>query len=53
VYGSQKVALEGEFSATFGAATIKSFGLLGVRQTRWIVGTTHLTVDDILAQRRG
>lgn len=44
--------LKGEFPANFGAATIKSFGLLGVRQTRWIVGTTHLTVDDILAQRR-
>lgn len=44
--------LRGEFPVNFGAATIKSFGLLGVRQTRWIVGTTHLTVDDILAQRR-
>lgn len=42
----------GEFPATFGAATIKSFGLLGVRQTRWIVGMTLQTVDGILHNNR-
>lgn len=44
--------LKGEFPGAFGTARVRSFGLLGVRQTRWIVGRTQLTVDDVNSGRR-
>ncbi|MBB5790327.1 FAD-dependent oxidoreductase [Jiangella mangrovi] len=44
--------LQSEFPEAFGAARVRSFGLLGIRQTRWIVGRTQLTTDDLLSARR-
>ncbi|HZE31761.1 MAG TPA: FAD-dependent oxidoreductase [Actinoallomurus sp.] len=44
--------LKEEFPAAFGEARVRAFGLLGVRQTRWIMGRTQLSVDDVLAGRR-
>ncbi|KAA2314968.1 FAD-dependent oxidoreductase [Pseudooceanicola sediminis] len=41
--------LRTEFSDCFGQSRVRSFGLPGIRQTRWIVGTHHLTVDEIRA----
>jgi hypothetical protein len=42
--------LKGEFPEAFGEARVRAYGLPGVRQTRWIVGRHHLTVDEV---RRG
>jgi hypothetical protein len=42
--------LKGEFPEAFGSARVRAYGLPGVRQTRWIVGCHHLTVDEV---RRG
>jgi hypothetical protein len=39
--------LRGEFPAAFGAARVRAYGLPGIRQTRWIVGRHHLTVDEV------
>lgn len=39
--------LKAEFPACFGGARVRSFGLPGIRQTRWIVGRHHLTVEEI------
>lgn len=39
--------LKGEFPAAFGAARVRTYGLPGIRQTRWIVGCHHLTVDEV------
>lgn len=39
--------LKREFPAAFGRARVRSYGLPGIRQTRWIVGRQHLTVDDV------
>lgn len=44
--------LKGEFPETFGSARVQKFGLLGVRQTRWIVGSTQFSVDDLLTGLR-
>ena len=41
--------LKKEFPECFGNARIRSFGLPGIRQTRWIAGSHHLTVDEIRA----
>ncbi|MEO3388457.1 FAD-dependent oxidoreductase [Mesorhizobium sp. CAU 1741] len=41
--------LRAEFPECFGAARVRSFGLPGIRQTRWIAGSHHLTVDEIRA----
>ncbi|MFB9948841.1 FAD-dependent oxidoreductase [Rhizobium puerariae] len=41
--------LKTEFPECFGNARIRSFGLPGIRQTRWIAGSHHLTVDEIRA----
>jgi hypothetical protein len=41
--------LKAEFPECFGNARIRSFGLPGIRQTRWIAGSHHLTVDEIKA----
>jgi hypothetical protein len=43
--------LRGEYPAAFGKARVRSYGGLGIRQTRWIVGRQQLTVDDVRAGR--
>lgn len=43
------VFLHNEFPEAFGHARIRAYGLPGIRQTRWIVGTHHLTVDEVRA----
>jgi ribulose 1,5-bisphosphate synthetase/thiazole synthase len=44
--------LRGEYPAAFGSARVRSYGALGIRQTRWILGSQQLTVDDVRAGRR-
>ncbi|MGY6710641.1 MAG: FAD-dependent oxidoreductase [Rhizobiaceae bacterium] len=44
--------LKQEFPECYGNARVRSFGLPGIRQTRWIVGRHHLTVDEIKAQTK-
>jgi hypothetical protein len=44
--------LKAEFPDCFGKSRVRSFGLPGIRQTRWIVGSHHLTVDEIKAGRK-
>jgi hypothetical protein len=39
--------LRGEYPAAFGNARIRTYGALGIRQTRWIVGRQQLTVEDV------
>jgi len=41
--------LKGEYPETFGKARVRSYGLPGIRQTRWIKGRQQLTVDDVRA----
>lgn len=41
------VFLKSEFPEAFGAARVRAYGLPGIRQTRWIVGRHHLTVDEV------
>jgi hypothetical protein len=41
--------LRGEYPEVFGAARVRSYGLPGIRQTRWIVGRHHLTTDEVRA----
>jgi hypothetical protein len=41
--------LKAEFPETFGQARVRAYGLPGIRQTRWIVGRQHLTVDEVRA----
>lgn len=41
--------LRAEYPAAFGKARIRSYGALGIRQTRWIAGRQQLTVDDVRA----
>ena len=41
--------LRQEFPETFGRATVRAYGLPGIRQTRWIVSAKHLTVDEVRA----
>jgi 2-polyprenyl-6-methoxyphenol hydroxylase-like FAD-dependent oxidoreductase len=41
--------LRAEFPKAFGRARIRAYGFPGIRQTRWIVGRHHLTVDEICA----
>lgn len=41
--------LQQEFPEAFGKAKVRAYGLPGIRQTRWIVGTHHLTVDEVRA----
>ena len=38
-----------EYPGAFGKARVRSYGLPGIRQTRWIVGRQQLTVDDVRA----
>ncbi len=42
--------LKTEFPEAFSGASVRAYGLPGIRQTRWIVGRHHLTVDEV---RRG
>jgi hypothetical protein len=44
--------LKAEFPDCYGEARIRSFGLPGIRQTRWIKGTHHLTVEEIRASTK-
>jgi len=59
-FGASKTGLEGkdqadrtmnflrsEFPEAFGEARVRSYGLPGIRQTRWIVGCHHLTMDEV------
>ncbi|MFM7347455.1 MAG: FAD-dependent oxidoreductase [Tagaea sp.] len=41
-----------EFPAHFKDARVKTYGLPGVRQTRWIKGVHHLTADEVRAGTR-
>ena len=43
--------LRAEYPAAFGKARIRTYGALGIRQTRWIVGRQQLTVEDVRAGR--
>jgi hypothetical protein len=43
--------LRGEYPLAFGKARVRSYGALGIRQTRWIAGRQQLTVDDVRAGR--
>ena len=43
------VFLRNEFPEAFGKARIRAYGLTGIRQTRWIVGTHHLTMAEVRA----
>jgi hypothetical protein len=43
--------LRGEYPAAFGKARVRTYGALGVRQTRWIAGRQQLTVEDVRAGR--
>src|SRR3954447_21460944 len=44
--------LRGEYPAAFGKARIRTYGALGIRQTRWILGRQQLTVEDVRAGRK-
>lgn len=39
--------LQSEYPEAFSKAKIRSYGLLGIRQTRWIVGKKQITVEDV------
>ena len=39
--------LKGEFPELFGPAKVRAYGYPGIRQTRWIVGSHQLTVDEV------
>jgi flavin-dependent dehydrogenase len=41
--------LKGEYPQAFGNARVRSYGLPGIRQTRWILGRTQLTVEAVRA----
>ena len=41
--------LKAEYPKAFGHARVRTYGTLGIRQTRWIVGRQQLTVDDVRA----
>lgn len=41
--------LRGEYPQVFGAARVRSYGLLGIRQTRWICGRQQLDVASVRA----
>lgn len=44
--------LRAEYPQAFGKARVRSYGSLGIRQTRWIVGRAQLGVDDVRAGTR-
>ena len=39
--------LKDQYPAAFGNARMRSYGLPGIRQTRWIVGKHHLLADEV------
>jgi hypothetical protein len=39
--------MRAEYPEVFATAKVRSYGLPGIRQTRWIVGAHHLTVDEV------
>src|SRR6266550_395943 len=39
--------LKAEYPAAFGKARIRTYGALGIRQTRWIAGSRQLTIEDV------
>lgn len=39
--------LKAEYPAAFAGARIRAYGLPGARQTRWIVGRHHYTIDEV------
>jgi hypothetical protein len=41
--------LKREYPDAFGKARVRSYGLPGIRQTRWIVGAHQLTTDEVRA----
>ena len=41
--------LKREYPDAFGKARVRSYGLPGIRQTRWIAGRAQLTVDEVRA----
>jgi flavin-dependent dehydrogenase len=41
--------LKREYPDAFGKARVRSYGLPGIRQTRWIAGRAQLTLDDVRA----
>jgi hypothetical protein len=44
--------LKSEYPEAFGDAKVRAYGQTGVRQTRWIVGTHHLTTDEVRGQTK-
>lgn len=44
--------LQAEFPNSMGQARIRAYGQPGMRQTRWIVGAHHLTIDEVRSGRR-
>jgi FAD dependent oxidoreductase len=44
--------LKQEFPAAFGHARVRTYGFPGIRQTRWIVGRSQLTLADVRAGTR-
>jgi hypothetical protein len=41
--------LKSEYPKAFANARVRAYGFPGIRQTRWIAGTKHLTVDEVRA----
>lgn len=41
--------LKREYPNAFGDARVRAYGFPGIRQTRWIAGAKHLTVDEVRA----
>jgi hypothetical protein len=44
--------LKSEYPKAFGSARVRAYGFPGIRQTRWIVGHKHLSVDEVRAGTR-
>lgn len=44
--------LRAEFPEALGATSVRAYGQLGVRQTRWIEGMHQLTVDEVRGETR-
>jgi flavin-dependent dehydrogenase len=44
--------LKAEYPKAFGNARVRTYGALGIRQTRWIVGRQQLTVADVRSGTR-
>jgi hypothetical protein len=44
--------MRAEYPEVFAKARVRSYGLPGIRQTRWIVGAHELKVDEVRAGKR-